>query len=41
MTGLQRVGLLLAFTHGRHDRLLLQPLERRIVERWGLVSEAP
>jgi NitT/TauT family transport system permease protein/taurine transport system permease protein len=23
------------------DRLLLQPLERRTVERWGLVSDAP
>jgi hypothetical protein len=23
------------------DRLLLAPLERRTIERWGLVSEAP
>jgi NitT/TauT family transport system permease protein/taurine transport system permease protein len=36
LVGIIAIGLLWLAT----DRLLLQPLERRTVERWGLVSEA-
>jgi NitT/TauT family transport system permease protein/taurine transport system permease protein len=35
--GIIAIGLLWLAT----DRLLLHPLERRTIERWGLVSTAP
>jgi len=37
LVGIITIGLLWLAT----DRLLLQPLERRTIERWGLVSTAP
>jgi taurine transport system permease protein len=37
LVGIIAIGLLWLVT----DRLLLQPLERRTIERWGLVSTAP
>ena len=37
LVGIIAIGLLWLAT----DRLVLQPLERRTVERWGLVSEVP
>ena len=37
LVGIITIGLLWLVT----DRLLLQPLERRTIERWGLVSTAP
>ncbi|MGH7326448.1 MAG: ABC transporter permease [Candidatus Rokuibacteriota bacterium] len=37
LVGIVTIGLLWLAT----DRLILQPLERRTVERWGLVSTAP
>jgi taurine transport system permease protein len=37
LVGIITIGVLWLAT----DRLLLQPLERRTVERWGLVSHAP
>ncbi len=37
LVGIITIGLLWLAT----DRLLLQPLERRTIERWGMVSSAP
>jgi taurine transport system permease protein len=37
LVGIVTIGLLWLAT----DRLVLQPLERRTIERWGLVSSAP
>jgi NitT/TauT family transport system permease protein/taurine transport system permease protein len=37
LVGILAIGTLWLAT----DRLVLQPLERRTIERWGLVSTAP